>query len=187
MPEKKEKNIVLEVINLSFSYPGVLEPTLHDINFSLHAQTINTIIGPNGSGKSTLIKIILGIYQSNAEINFFSHGKKISASQAHIGYVPQKRSIDLSTPITVNEFLFLTQQSCKRCVSNSESEIIDVLIKVNAFEYRYKKLGELSGGQLQRIILARALLHSPQILILDEPEAGIDIQGERFFYEVLEK
>ena len=187
MTETKENSTVLEVKNLNYSYPGVSEPALHDINFSLQAQTINTIIGPNGSGKSTLLKIILGIYKSTAEITFFNNSKKISAHEAHIGYVPQKRSIDINIPITVNEFLSLTQKSCKRCATNSELEIIDVLKKVTALEYRYKKLSELSGGQLQRVILARALLHSPKLLILDEPEAGIDIQGERFFYEVLEK
>lgn len=182
-----KKSIILQVNNLNYSYPGVTEPALYDINFSLQSQTINMIIGPNGSGKSTLLKLILGIYQSNAEIIFFNDDKIISAHEAHIGYVPQKRSIDLSIPITVNEFLSLTQKNCKRCRSNNKFEIIDVLKQVNALEYRYNKLGELSGGQLQRIILARALLHNPKILILDEPEAGIDIQGERFFYEVLEK
>ncbi len=187
MTEKKQDNIVLEIVHLDYSYPGVTEPTLYNISFSLLSHTINMIIGPNGSGKSTLIKVLLGIYPSNAEINFYKNQKKISVSEAHIGYVPQKRSIDLSIPVTVNEFLSLTQKSCKRCASKSKSEINDVLAKVNALEYRYKKLGELSGGQLQRIILARALLNNPKILILDEPEAGIDIQGERFFYEVLEK
>jgi len=187
MTEKKENNTVLEVKNLSFTYPGVSEPALYNVNFFLEAETINTIIGPNGSGKSTLLKIILGIYKSTAEINFYNNSKKITAQEAHIGYVPQKRSIDVNIPITVNEFLFLTQKSCKRCVNNNDLEIIDVLHKVTALEYRYKKLSELSGGQLQRVILARALLHNPKILILDEPEAGIDIQGEKFFYEVLEK
>jgi len=182
-----DKNaIVLEVKNLSYSYPGFSDPAVFDINFRLKSKTINMIIGPNGSGKSTLLKVILGILEGEKVITFFNQGKEISFNDAHIGYVPQKRNIDTTIPITVNEFLTLTQKSCKRCFSDAEAEIIDVLQKVNVVEYRYRKLGDLSGGQFQRVILARALLHNPKILILDEPEEGIDINAERFFYEVLQ-
>lgn len=178
---------VLEVNNLSFMYPGMDEHAVADINFALQDKTINMLIGPNGSGKSTLIRLILGILKGKGEIFFFENGQKITRNEAHIGYVPQKRIIDTTIPLTVNEFLTLTQKICKRCTTNSKDEIVNSLQKVNAAEYQHKKLGDLSGGQLQRIILARALLHHPKILILDEPEAGIDIQGEKFFYEVLQK
>lgn len=187
MAKKIENSSVLKVNNLCYTYPGMSEPAISNISFSLKPKTINMIIGPNGSGKSTLIKVILGIFKGLGEINYFSTGKKISHIKAHVGYVPQKNVIDTTIPITVNELLSLTQKNCKRCTDTAESEIVTVLQKVNAIDYRFKKIGDLSGGQLQRVILARALLHHPKLLILDEPEAGIDIQGERFFYEVLQR
>lgn len=185
MPKNDSQSIVLEVDNLSFSYPGSIEPALSNISVKLEPNTINMLIGPNGSGKSTLVKIIIGTLHSQGNINFFRHNKKISRKEAHIGYVPQNLSIDTTIPITVHELLALTQKSCNRCSHDTEEEITDALKKVDALEYRYRKIGDLSGGQLRRVILARALLNNPPILILDEPEAGIDLQGERFFYEVL--
>ena len=187
MEKNIENNYVLRVNNLNYTYSGITEKAISNISFSLKPKTINMIIGPNGSGKSTLIKVILGIFKGSGEINYFSNGKNISHTKAHDGYVPQKNVIDTTIPITVNELLTLTQKSCKRCAITENSEIVEVLKKVDATDYRYKKIGDLSGGQLQRVILARALLHHPKILILDEPEAGIDIQGERFFYEFLQK
>jgi zinc transport system ATP-binding protein len=179
--------LILEVNDVSFRYPGSSIDAISNISFALKPKTINMLIGPNGSGKSTLLKLILGIFKDSGTINFFENGKKITKHEAHIGYVPQKRNIDTTIPITVNEFLIITQKSCQRCKSSSQDEIIDSLHKVSAIEHRFKKLSDLSGGELQRVILARALLHKPKLLILDEPEAGIDIQGEKFFYEVLQK
>ncbi|MBU0974888.1 metal ABC transporter ATP-binding protein [Patescibacteria group bacterium] len=186
MVEETKNQPVLEIKNVNYTYPGSLEPAIYKINFSLQPKTINMIIGPNGSGKSTLLKVILGILKNNGKISFFDKGKNISHNEAHIGYVPQKSALDTTIPVTVNELLSLTQKSCKRCSGTAESEIVAILQKVNAVDYRYKKIGDLSGGQLQRVILGRALLHHPKLLILDEPEAGIDIQGEQFFYEVLQ-
>ena len=185
MLKENRKNTVLEIDNLSFSYPGSNEPALSNISFKLKPNTINMLIGPNGSGKSTLIKLIIGILQGDGAIYFYDNTKIISRKEAHIGYVPQKQSIDTSIPITVHELLALTQKSCNRCNHDTGKEITDALKKVDALEYRYRKIGDLSGGQLRRVILARALLNNPPILILDEPESGIDLQGEKFFYEVL--
>lgn len=187
MSNKKDSNTVLEVVSLSFSYPGGVEPALIDISLDLKQNTTNMLIGPNGSGKSTLVKLIIGVIEGKGTINFYKSGQKISRKEAHIGYVPQRLSIDTSIPITVNELLALTQKSCNRCNHDTGQEISDALNKVDAFEYRHKKIGDLSGGQLRRVILARALLNNPPILILDEPEAGIDIQGQKFFYKVLDK
>lgn len=186
--KKANNKLSLKVENLGFSYPGISEPALDNISFSLKPNTINILIGPNGSGKSTLLKSILGILSSSGEITFYDEkGEKISRKESHIGYVPQKFNFDTSIPITVNEFLKLTLSSCKRHTGGSENQISKALKEVNATNLRYKKLGDLSGGQLQRIILARALFHHPKLLILDEPESGIDMEGERFFYEVLDK
>lgn len=182
---KKAETVVLKAEDVSFTYPQVSEPAIHDINFSLKSNSISMLIGPNGSGKSTLIRVFLGILKSSGKITFYHKGKEISQHDAHIGYVPQKHDIDTTIPITVSELLTLTVNSCARCKTCAESEVDDVLKKVSALDYKHKKIGDLSGGQLQRVILARALLHKPKLLILDEPEAGIDVQAEQFFYEVL--
>jgi ABC-type Mn2+/Zn2+ transport system ATPase subunit len=185
MPKIDNRNPVLSIDALSFSYPGSHEPALSNISITLHPNTINMLIGPNGSGKSTLVKLIIGILDGKGTINFFKNDTEISRKEAHIGYVPQNVSIDTTIPITVHELLTLTQKSCNRCKHDSGREITKALKKVDALEYQNRKIGDLSGGQLRRVILARALLNQPRILILDEPEAGIDLQGERFFYEVL--
>lgn len=178
----------LEVRNLSFSYQQNLGEVLSNINFDLFSSSINIIIGPNGSGKSTLLKTILGFLEAKGEINFYDQNEKlISRSDAHIGYVPQKFVFDTSIPITVKEFLKLTLTNCKKHKNTDESEIIETLKLVDAHKLINKKLGDLSGGQLQRVVLARAFLHHPRLLILDEPESGVDIEGEKFFYEVLQK
>jgi zinc transport system ATP-binding protein len=185
MSQKKKDKSILKVNNLRFVYSESKELAVDNLSFSINQGTINTIIGPNGSGKSTLVKLIIGILNGEGKISFFENGEIISSKDAHIGYVPQTIAIDTTVPITVNELLTLTQKSCNRCDNDAETETIEALKKVGAHAYRYKKLGDLSGGQLQRVILARALLNHPKILILDEPESGIDFLGERFFYKVL--
>lgn len=177
--------MILKVDNLSFKYPNSKTNAIENINFTLDEASINMIIGPNGSGKSTLLKVILGILNGNGRISFFNNTIKTSLKKIHIGYVPQKLAFDTSIPITVNEFLQLTVDSCKRCKKNIAAEINDVLVQVQSTHLIDKKLGDLSGGQLQRIVIARALMHKPKLLILDEPEAGIDITGELFFYKIL--
>ena len=189
MKKNNSKQLLsLKAKGVSVKYSKTSKPAIFEINFSLNSKTINILIGPNGSGKSTLMKAILGIIPSSGKFTFFgSKGEVISKAEAHIGYVPQKLSIDTSIPITVYEFLSLTLMSCQRSRIERRSEIKIVLNEVSAMDLQFKKIGDLSGGQLQRIILARALLHQPKLLILDEPEAGIDIKGERIFYELLKK
>ncbi len=135
----KKSNQVLKITHLDYTYPGAKEPALDDINLTLQENTINMVIGPNGSGKSTLAKLIIGSLVGEGEISFYNEGKKISRKQAHLGYVPQKKIIDTTVPITVNELLKLTQQSCNRCNLDSDQEITTALKKVNAHDYRSKK------------------------------------------------
>lgn len=178
----------LEVRNLSYAYQQNLGEVLTDINFDLFSSSINIIIGPNGSGKSTLLKSILGFIDAKGSINFYNSDEKlVTRRTAHIGYVPQKFNFDTTIPITVEEFLKLTLINCKKHKNTGQNEIIDTLKSVDAHTLIHKKLGDLSGGQLQRVVLARAFLHHPQLLILDEPESGVDIEGEKFFYEVLKE
>lgn len=169
----------LVVKNLSVSYPSNPQPVVKSISFALQPGTINMLIGPNGSGKSTVLKAIIGTLPYSGKISLFG--------DYHIGYVPQRLGLDLSMPINVKEFLMLTLLVCYHTAQEKKEFIDQALDKVNAHKFAHKTLGQLSGGQLQRVILARALVHKPKLLLLDEPESGIDVVGERLIYDVLKK
>ncbi len=180
--------ITCKVQNVSVFYPGKKNPNVFKVNFDLQAETITMIIGPNGSGKSTLLKALLGLLPYEGEVTFYNpKGKQIGKKDMHIGYVPQYFKFDSTIPITVCEFLQLTLSACHQSTQDKKKEIRKALQEVLALQLIHKQLGDLSGGQLQRVILARALLHNPKMLILDEPESGIDIQGEQYFYDALQK
>ncbi len=169
-------NSAIEVENLKVTFNG--QPVLNNLNFALKKGEIAVIIGPNGAGKTTLIKAILGLVPYSGKIRVL--GEKISKVTHRVGYVPQKFSFDKTFPLTVCEFLKLT-------VSRKDPEKVSaVLDEVDVKNCKDKMLGELSGGQLQRVLIARALLNDPEILFLDEATTGVDIEGARTFYEILE-
>lgn len=177
MSETRET--IISVQGITKRYGDVL--ALRDISFDVHVGEMLAIIGPNGSGKSTLAKIILGLEEANKGI--------VSINAPHtirdIGYVPQRFSFDRSTPITVQEFLEL--QGCKNKEHEEKQMIKRALTSVGADALANKRLGTLSGGQLQRVLVARALLHEKKILILDEPNASIDVEGEKAMYDLLKE
>lgn len=175
-PSLKPNNAVA-VTNLSVSLSG--KTILEKMNFSIEEGTIAAIIGPNGSGKSTLIKALLGIIPSSGEIRFF--GKSISHIRKRIGYVPQTFRFDPHFPLTVQEFLSLV-----RFDDLKEKDIIRALKDTGLPQkIMQERLGNLSGGQLQRVLIAQAILHDPDLLVLDEPSTGIDIVGEEAFLKIL--
>lgn len=144
------------------------------------------LVGPNGSGKSTLIKAVLGIlpYSGKITINL---PESTSHERTTFGYVPQRLEFDLDLPITVDEFLNLTLASCDHNAAQKEEMVIAALSNTGALKLRHRTLGSLSGGQRQRVIVARALIHHPHILVLDEPESGIDVEGEAQFFQLLKE
>lgn len=146
---------------------------LHDISMSVHPGEIVTILGPNGSGKSTLLKALLGLVPAE-------HGAVSHAEGLRIGYVPQKLMIDRTMPLTARRFLSLPN----RC-SRAEGEA--ALARVGVAEVADRPMSGLSGGQFQRVLLARALLSRPQLLIMDEPTQGLDQPGEAAFYRLIEE
>jgi len=175
------KTPALSVENVTVSYEGLLQPAIEDITFSIPTGSITALVGPNGSGKTTLIKTIIGLlpYKGSIAID----GKPLSKSYKHIGYVPQRFSFDLTYPVTVIEFLSFALWDFN---SREREQIIKrTLADVGAESYTNRLLSTLSGGQLQRILLARALSRSPKLILLDEPEAGVDKGGEQTFYELL--
>lgn len=174
-----DEPITISVKNITKSYGDVL--ALKDITCDVHQGEMLAIIGPNGSGKSTLAKIILGLEQPDSgNVTIYSE-----RGMRDIGYVPQRFSFDRTVPITVKEFLEL--QGCKNKDHEDHSTILEALTSVGIEHLLHRKMGTLSGGQLQRTLVARALLHEKKILILDEPNSNIDVSGEQAMYGLLKK
>ncbi|MCU0898937.1 MAG: metal ABC transporter ATP-binding protein [Cypionkella sp.] len=145
---------------------------LHDVSLGVERGEIVTIVGPNGSGKSTLLRALLGIVP-------LAQGEVRRAPGLRIGYVPQRLALDRSLPITVRRFLSLPQRV-------SAAAAAQALARVGLTGVDQLQMAALSGGQLQRVLLARALLSSPQLLVLDEPTQGLDQPGEAGFYRLIE-
>ena len=181
MPKSSHKTskAAIEVQHLSVTYEGT--NVLEDISFTLPQGSLAAIIGPNGSGKTTLVKALLGLVPLESG-HVTIQGQNIHDARNAIGYVPQRFDFDKSFPITVLEFLNLSRHT------HATAERIDESIKEVGLTPAVleKQLGTLSGGQLQRVLIAQAILHNPSILVLDEPSAGIDVAGEQAFYDVIE-
>ncbi|MDO8341133.1 MAG: ATP-binding cassette domain-containing protein [Candidatus Woesebacteria bacterium] len=171
-----EEGLILSVNNLSVNFGGHV--IFDDINFDVKRDSILAIVGPNGAGKTVLFKTLLGLIKYSGKVTWHK--------DARIGYVPQKLSVSRDFPLTVLEFLSLKEKDTKK--------INDFLLKVG-FKQKAEhihhdirvlntKLGSLSGGELQRILMAYSLLGNPNVLLLDEPTAGVDIKGEETFYEL---
>ena len=142
------------------------------VSLKVEKGKIVTLIGPNGSGKSTTAKIALGIYK-NIEGNVEKYTNKI-------GYVPQKISIDWTLPLRVYDFMLLTE--------NIDEEAIDEALNLTGVVHlKNKNLGNLSGGEFQRVLIARAISKKPELLVLDEPVQGVDYTGEIALYELIKK
>lgn len=149
------------------------EEVLAGVSLAVEPGEIVTILGPNGSGKSTLLRALLGILP-------VSSGEVLRAPGLRIGYVPQRLAIDPSLPMTVRRFLSLP-------VRVTDDRAAAALARVGVPEVGQRQMAELSGGQFQRVLLARALLSDPQVLILDEPTQGLDQPGEAAFYRLIEE
>lgn len=173
----------LEVNNLTVKYPQYAQPVIEGVSFTVAKNSIAALIGPNGSGKTTVIRAILGLIDYQGEIKVFD--KPVRKSYQRVGFVPQRFAFDPTFPITVYEFVALVLYDEKE--KEKQEKVGKSLSYVGAENLAGKKLSTLSGGQLQRILLARALVNNPEILLLDEPEAGVDVGGEQTFYDLMEK
>lgn len=160
---------------------------LKDVNLHIHCGELTSIIGPNGAGKSTLLKALLGEIKHEGNLNFTDENNN-KYNQPIIGYVPQYLTFDSSTPISVLDLF----TSCKTTTpawfkSNKKirKEVLESLDRVKVPYLIDRRLGALSGGELQRVLLALALDPMPNILLLDEPVSGVDQNGLELFYEIL--
>ena len=180
-------NEILTVKNLNFEYTDAA--VLKNVNFSLEKGDFLGIIGSNGAGKSTLIKLILGMLPySRGEIKVL--GKNISEVRGRVGYVPQKAlSFNSAFPATVREVvmanLFPRTGLFKHYGKKYDSLVRSVLERVGMAEYENRLIGKLSGGQQQRVFIARALISEPELLLMDEPTAGVDARSVKSIMELV--
>ena len=168
--ENKNKKILLKVENASFYFND--KALIKEVSLQVKQGEIVTLIGPNGSGKSTTAKIALGIYKKiEGRVRRFTE---------RIGYVPQKVSVDWTLPIRVIDFMSLTE--------NLKNDQINVALNLTGVDHlKNKSLGNLSGGEFQRVLIARAIAKKPELLVLDEPVQGVDFKGEIALYELIKK
>ncbi|MGB3960746.1 MAG: metal ABC transporter ATP-binding protein [Sulfurimonas sp.] len=187
----KFKIPIFDVKNLSFSVRG--QKILSHISLEIFSGEYVAILGPNGGGKTTLIRMLLGLEcPSEGSIKLF--GKKLSnfKSWNKIGYVPQRASlVDANFPATVLDIVNMGRTAQRNFFSflNKEDKVAvhDAMVKMDILDLQEKMVGTLSGGQRQRVMIARALASKPEILILDEPNTGVDIVSQRNFYALLAK
>ena len=174
---------IIKVTGLSYYYDSL--PTLDNISFTVGKGDFLGIIGPNGAGKTTLFQCMLGIVGGyKGDINLFgSDIKQNKKILQKIGYVPQKKSVEQTFPATVEEIVSLGVIGMK----NSRDDINMAIDFVELGSYRDKRIGELSEGQQQRAIIAKALVKQSELLILDEPTTGIDSASQERFYDLLTK
>jgi zinc transport system ATP-binding protein len=170
------RETILKVENLGVRFDN--NQVLKDMQFFVQRGDVLAIIGPNGSGKSVLFRALLGLIPYSGDISW-TKGLKIS-------YVPQKLSIDRELPLSVGEFMRLKTQDKEKVIKalravgiDDEHHIENHLLK--------ERLGWLSGGQLQRILIAWAVIDDPDVLLFDEPTSGIDVGGEETIYNLLKK
>ena len=160
---------------------------LDNVSLDIHCGELTSIIGPNGAGKTTLISTVLGQIPYTGSISFFDHQGN-PATNPRIGYIPQHLNFDASSPVSVIDFLMATKSRTPVFLGHSKkhtAEAIKMLSTVDCPDILYSKLGELSGGELQRVLLAAALDIKPNLLIMDEPVSGVDQIGLAMFYEKL--
>ena len=168
---RKASMALVNLNKLTVAYSGVV--ALKNVSFQIDAGEIVTIVGPNGSGKTSLLKAIIGAVvpqEGNVDVK----------SGLKIGYVPQRLNLDPTLPISVGRFMKLSENVSKK-------ECQRALERAGVAAIMAKQMSELSGGQLQRVLLAKALLGSPEMLLLDEATQGLDQPGAAEFYKQIEK
>lgn len=152
---------------------------LSDISLSISANEIVTLIGPNGAGKTSLLNILLGLRQP-------SKGEVFRAPNLTLGYMPQRLSLNPQLPLSVKRFLALSfSKENRQEKKQHEAMILNALEKNNVRDLLNASMLDLSGGELQRVLLSRAILRRPQLLVLDEPVQGVDVTGQTKLYQLI--
>ena len=174
----------VEINNLSIKYNEQL--VLHDINFSIEEKDFMAIIGPNGGGKSTLLKVILGILTPDTgEVKVF--GREPKKARDLMGYLPQNLVFDPDFPINVFETVLTGRYHVlfKDYSKQDRKAVLQSLKDVEMQDLKDRQISKLSGGQMQRVFIARAIVREPKLLLMDEPMASIDPEMQRSFYDLM--
>jgi zinc transport system ATP-binding protein len=175
---------VIDIKGVSFSYGTA--PVLDDISFQVEEEEFFGIIGPNAAGKSTLLKLILGLLEPDSgKISVM--GNKPEDARDKIGYVPQIPTFRRNFPITVTEVVRLGQLGGNLDSRQEEEALLNAMDAVELRPIANQQISSLSGGQLQRVMIARALACNPELLILDEPTANIDLPTEENIFDLLKQ
>ena len=178
---------IIEIKNLNAEYDS--RTVLRDISLTVYDRDFLGIIGPNGGGKTTLIKCILGLLKPSSGEIIFTSSRMTGNSQLTMGYLPQYNSIDRKFPITVEEVILSGLSSKKPLTSRFTKEhrekASQVIVRMGLEGLEERAIGALSGGQLQRALLGRAIISDPEVVILDEPSTYIDKRFEARLYQLL--
>ena len=179
---------VFEVEHLTVSYHA--KPALLDVSVAIESDQLVGVIGPNGAGKSTFIKAVLGFVKPDLG-TVLINGKSAQKAKGEVAYVPQRGAVDWDFPITVKEVALMGRYQQIQWYNSPRSidydAAFEALEMVRMQDFAERQIGELSGGQQQRVFLARALAQGSDILLLDEPFAGVDAATERAILDVLER
>ena len=179
------------MIDAAVSFEGVTValggvPILDGVTAVVPRGGCTAIVGPNGSGKTTLLLALLGQVPYSGRISL---SPQANGDAPRIGYVPQRLAFDRGLPMTVMDFMVMGRQRLPLwfgCRAGFKAQALELLAKVRAEGLANRQVGALSGGEMQRVLLALALQQEPDLLILDEPAAGVDFQGEQIFCELLD-
>ncbi|MFH2035122.1 MAG: ABC transporter ATP-binding protein [Candidatus Zixiibacteriota bacterium] len=186
----KPNQPIIHLKNVAFSYNG--ENVLENVNVEIFEKEFIWIVGPNGGGKTTLIKIILGLLRPQQGIATV-YGEKPRKERHRIGYMTQETDLDLQYPVTVLDVALMGRIGngggglFKRLTNHDKKIAESALSEVGLENLKDKPFSNLSGGQLRRLLIARALAVEPDILILDEPNANLDVDSEKELYNLLKK
>lgn len=179
-------NAIVEIQDVTFSYNG--EIVLEEVNLNIREEDFIALIGPNGGGKTTLLKLILGLLKPDKGV-IRVKGRSPQKSSSSIGYVPQNVYMNSSFPITAMDVVLMGKLAPKkrwaRDSASNRQDALSALARLDMAAHADKKIGALSGGQRQRVFIARAMVSEPELLLLDEPTAGIDTKGQANFYALL--
>jgi len=187
----KFKAPIFEVKNLGFKVREQI--ILEDVSFEIFEGEYIAIIGPNGGGKTTLTRLLLDLEKSTSgSIKIFGKELKKFKEWDKVGYVPQRASlVDENFPATVEDIVKMGRIAKRGVFAGISAEdrekVDDAMMKMDILDLKEKMVGTLSGGQRQRVMIARALASSPKILILDEPNTGVDMVSQQRFYALLAK
>jgi zinc transport system ATP-binding protein len=182
---------VVEIRDVSVRYPsGVL--ALDGINIDVNDKDLIALIGPNGAGKSTLLKVILGLIKPTTGSVRLLGSEDLTKNLKYVGYVPQSAiARDANMPFTVFETVMLgrtPQAGLLHGVGAKDRQKVEEMLKLfGIFDLKTRKIGQLSGGQSQRVFLAKAMVADPKLLLLDEPTSGVDTTSKTEFYSTLER